>query len=253
MVRDKLKQIGLSEKEADIYLCVLEHTIITPALVAKKTGISRPTVYAAGKSLQDKGFIAEEPSSAGVRFVALSPTSIVSDLEKRQDDLDAKFAIAGSLVEELNILPKSQGYSVPKVRFIEDEHFMDYIFKKTEEWDNSALSRDGIWWGVQDSTLVNVLNEWLVWYWKRADKKIKTKIVTNNKEEGYSFKGQENPRREMRYWKGGDDIRVTQLVIGDYILIVNTYTKPYSLFEIYDAVTAEGLRQVFKGIWEDAS
>jgi predicted transcriptional regulator len=251
MIKEQLKQIGLSEKEAEVYLCVLEHTTITPAQISKKTGISRPTVYAAGTSLQDKGFIAEEPSSAGVRFVALSPSAIVSDLEKRQDDLDAKFAIAGSLVEELNILPKSQEYSVPKVRFIDDAHFMEYAFKKSDEWDKSALSRDATWWGIQDSSLVNAMDAWLMWYWKRADKKIKTKIITNSKEEGYTFKGQNNPRREMRYWRGSDHIRATNLVIGDYILIVNTFKKPYSIFEIYDAVTADGLRQVFKGVWDD--
>lgn len=251
MVKDTLKQIGLSDKETEVYLCVLEHTTITPTLISKKTGISRPTVYAAGKALQHKGFIAEEPSSTGIRFIALPPHAIVSDLEKRQDALDMQFALAGSLVEELNLLPKSQGYSIPKVQFIDDVHFLEYAFKKSDEWDKSALSRDATWWGIQDSTLVENMNDWLVWYWKRADKKIRTKIVTNEQEEGYSFKGQENPRRGMRYWRAGEHIRATNLVIGDYILIVNTYKRPYSIFEIYDAVTAEGLRQVFKGIWND--
>jgi sugar-specific transcriptional regulator TrmB len=251
MIQEKLANIGLSEKEAEVYVCVAEYTTITPSGIAQKTGISRPTVYAAGKNLAKRGLILEEETPSGVRFSIAPFDAITGILERQQDDLDAQFAIAQSLVKDLESLPKSLGYSVPKVRFINEAHMEEYIYKKAPEWDKTALHRDATWWGVQDSTLVKHLSEWLAWYWKRADKRMCTKIVTNDKEEGYSFTGQENPRREMRYWKGSDKIRTTQMIIGDYILIVNTFKKPYSIFEIYDAVTAEGLRQVFKGLWDE--
>jgi len=57
MLEEKLKALGLSDNEIKVYLCVLENTKITPALVARKTGVSRPTAYGVGKSLAEKGFI----------------------------------------------------------------------------------------------------------------------------------------------------------------------------------------------------
>lgn len=250
MIQEKLQQLGLSENEILVYLCVLENANIAPSRIAKKTGLSRPTVYVIGKKLAEMELILEENGQTGLHFLALSPDMLLRDAEKKEREAKENLTIAKSLLPELALLPKSQGYSIPKVKFIDEVQMLEYIYKKTEDWDKSALDRDKTWWGVQDSSLVKNLNEWLTWYWKRCDKTIQTKIITNEKEEGHSFEGQQNSRRQMKYWNQRSIIRTTQLVFGDYILIVNTHTKPHSLFEIHDAVTAEGLRQVFKGIWE---
>ncbi len=250
MIEEKLQQLGLRENETLVYLCVLENAEIAPSEVAKKTNLSRPTVYAIGKELVKKGLILEEDRSSGLRFLATPPETILREVEASKREAEARLVLAKSLVPELSLLPKSQSYSVPKVRFIEESQMLEYIYKKSDDWDKSALGRDATWWGVQDSSLVRQLNEWLTWYWKRSDPMIQTKIITNEKEEGHSFEGQANFRRQMKYWNMGGNIRTTQLVFGDYILIVNTHTTPHSLFEIHDAVTAEGLRQVFRGIWE---
>jgi len=250
MIEEKLKRIGLSRNEILVYLAVLEHTDITPSETAKRTGLSRPSIYAIGKKLAKDGLILEENDGPTLRFLALPPEMVIKEAERGKREAEERLALAKSLVPELSLLPKSQHYSIPKVRFIDETAMADYIYGKTQDWDKSALGRDATWWGVQDSSLVKHLNEWLTWYWKRADPMIQTKIFTNRKEEGHTFKGQENFRRRMKYWNMGGNIRMTQLIFGDYILIINTYAKPHSLFEIYDAVTAEGLRQVFRGIWE---
>ncbi len=250
MIQEKLQQLGLSENEILVYLCVLENANIAPSRIAKKTGLSRPTVYVIGKKLAELELILEETGQTGLHFLALSPEMILRDAEKKEREAKEKLAIAKSLLPELALLPKSQGYSIPKVRFIEEAQLNDYLYSKTPDWNRSGLERDKIWWGVQDSSLIKNYGDWLGWYWKQTNGTIVSKMVTNEKEEGHSFEGQELPARQMKYWPGGESIRVTQAVFGDYILIVNTFAKPHSLFEIHDAVTAEGLRQVFKGIWE---
>ncbi len=75
-------------------------------------------------------------------------------------------------------------------------------------------------------------------------------MITNS-EDGLMFKGKNEERRQMKVWNKGNAIGVTQAVIGDYVIIANTNQKPHYLVEIHDAVIAENLRQVFKGIWED--
>jgi DNA-binding MarR family transcriptional regulator len=250
MIQEKLQQLGLSENEILVYLCVLENANIAPSRIAKKTGLSRPTVYVIGKKLAELELILEETGQTGLHFLALSPEMILRDAEKKEREAKENLSIAKSLLPELTLLPKSQGYSVPKVRFIKEAQINDYLYNKAADWNKSALERDKTWWGVQDSSLVKHYGQWLAWYWKQTNPAIQTKMFTNEKEEGHSFDGQTLSRRQIKYWKKQEHIRTTQLVFGDYVIIFNTFSKPHSLFEIHDAVTAEGLRQVFKGIWE---
>jgi DNA-binding MarR family transcriptional regulator len=250
MIQDKLKEIGLSEHEISVYLTVLENTEISPSEVAKTTGLSRPSVYAIGKQLAKKGLILEEDRSSGLRFLASPPEALVREVESEKREAETRLALAKALVPELDLLPRSQKYSVPRVRFIEESLINDYLYQRTPDWDKSGLSRDATWWGVQDSSLIKYYPEWLAWYWKQADTTLQSKMVTNEREEGLSFEGQKSFKRSMRFWNKGGNIRVTQAIFGDYVLILNTHTKPHSLFEIHDAVTAEGLRQVFRGLWE---
>jgi hypothetical protein len=39
-------------------------------------------------------------------------------------------------------------------------------------------------------------------------------------------------------------------VLGDYVFFCVTSTKPHYCVEIHDAVMAENLREMFKGVWE---
>jgi predicted DNA-binding transcriptional regulator len=250
MIEEKLKQLGLSEKEALIYLCILENTRITPSAIARKTKISRPTVYSVGKELVSKGYITEDIASAGMYFVAQPPEQILRDIEKRKADINDQFKIAQSLISDLDSLPRSQKYSIPRVRFIDDIRFDDFIYSEAPIWDKSALERDATWWGFQDSALLKNYPEWLEWYWKQVDPRIENKMITNAEDNNLSFKGKDDVRRQMKIWNKGKEIGVTQAVIGDYVILANTNQKPHYLVEIHDAVMAESLRQVFKGIWE---
>lgn len=250
MIEDKLYKLGLTDNEVLVYLAVLKHSIITPSEIAKQTGLSRPTVYTIGKKLSANGYVLEEDDKATLHLRALPTDSVIKKAKREKEEAEERLKLAQSLVPELDLLPKSKEYSIPKARFIDESRLVEYIYKQADDWDQSALSRDATWWGIQDSSLVKELNEWLTWYWKRADPMIQTKIITNKKEEGYSFPGQETFRRKLKHWSNTGSIRTTQMIIGDYILIVNTHKKPFSLFEICDAVTAEGLRQVFRKIWD---
>lgn len=249
MFEQKLQQLGLSEKEASIYLCILENTKITPASIARKTKISRPTVYSVVKELVKKGFITEDITSTGLYLVALSVNNILKDLEKKKVEIEDQFKIAQSLISDLGNMPKSQKYSIPKLRFIDDIHLEDFSYTEAPVIDKSALERDATWWGFQDSAFTKNYSKWLEWYWKRADPRMRSRMITNAEDIRHLEKGND-PRIQNKIWNKGEKIRVTQAVIGDYVLIANTNQKPYYLVEIHDAVIAESLRQVFKGIWE---
>lgn len=251
MLEEKLKQLGLSENEIKIYLSVLEHTKITPALLARKTGVSRPTAYGVGKSLVEKGFIEADELSPTLYFVALPPENIEKIIKKEQLELEEKLKTAQSLVGELALVPRSKNYSIPKVRFIDEAHFLDFMMKESVVWNKSGLAGDATWWGFQDHSLLDHYPEWFKWYFEYSAGKIKSKLITNVEEKPTMNEVlHKNYERSAKYWAGAEKIKITHAVLGDYILIANTQTKPHYIVEINDAVIANNLREIFKGFWE---
>lgn len=76
----ELRKIGLSEKEARVYLILLELGNIPVQEIAKKVSLSRPTVYRILDNLQGKGLITKEKKKK-VRYVsANSPDELLGIL-----------------------------------------------------------------------------------------------------------------------------------------------------------------------------
>jgi len=79
----QLKKLNLSEKEARIYLTLLELGPSTPYRIAKKAHLKRPTAYVIAEGLVEKGLLVQVISEKKKTYVARSPESYVADIEKR--------------------------------------------------------------------------------------------------------------------------------------------------------------------------
>jgi sugar-specific transcriptional regulator TrmB len=250
-MEDKLKQLGLTDNEIKVYLCVLENTKITPALIARKTGVTRPTAYGVGKSLVEKGYIEADQLSPTLYFVALPPENISKIIKKERLELEEKLKTAESLVSELTLVPRSKNYSIPKVKFIDEINFEKYIYEKLPTWVESSKNSDGMYWGFQDSSLIEKYPEWVKWHWESTPDFFSMRLFTNKKpvEEdiGSSFS---KKRRQVKYMDDSLDFSGTHVVVGDYVLFFMTRQHPHYLVEINDSVMAENLRRVFKRFWE---
>ncbi|MDQ5883369.1 MAG: HTH-type transcriptional regulator, sugar sensing transcriptional regulator [Patescibacteria group bacterium] len=249
-MEDKLKKLGLTYNEIKVYLCVLENTKITPAMIARKTGVTRPTAYGVGKSLVEKGFILADELSPTLYFVALPPENIIQSVKKEMLEVEEKIKIAEELRTDLQSVPKSKNYSVPKVRFIDEHSFKDFMYERAPVWNSSGLAGDGTWWGFQDHSLLDQYPAWFKWYFEISAGKIKSNLITNQEEkEKMGEVLHDKYERRAKYWTG-EKVGVTYSVLGDFIFIANTQSKPHYIVEINDAVIAENMRKIFKGFWE---
>lgn len=101
MLREYLQQIidlGLPEKEADIYLALLSMGSSTIDALAKETKIKRSTVYVQLKTLLKKGLISSRKEGKIVQFVAESPNNLKRVLEQYLVEIEKKKAQAESLI-----------------------------------------------------------------------------------------------------------------------------------------------------------
>lgn len=250
MVHELLQKLGFNEKEIQVYLCVLEHGKISPAGVARFTKINRTTVYSTAKELMKKGVISEDLGGSTTYLTALSVEDLREFYKKEEVMLKEKKLLVDQAIAELRFLPKSKGYSVPKIRFIDEFSLNDTLYRRSDDYDKSGLEVDATWWGFQDHTFIEHYQEWFDWYASRLDPKISIKLITNTKEERVTFKGKDASRRQVKYWPHGDNIHVTHAVLGNYVIMVVTNQHPHYMVEIHDPVMAQNLRDIFKGIWE---
>ena len=252
MIEESLQKLGFTEKEIQVYIAVLENGKISPANVSSMTGIKRPTVYSVGKELIRKGVITEDLQGSSSYFVALPPGSLADALKREEAAIAEKKKAITGLVGELENLPRSKSYSVPKMRFIDEYGVKDFIYKQAPVWDKSMLATKNVtWWGFQDHTFVENKDfmEWIGWYWTQAPKEVDLKLISNDSAIEAQMKERKLDRRQIKFWKKDFNFTATTWVMGDYVVLFMTRQRPNYIVEIHDAVYAENMRQIFKNLW----
>lgn len=251
MLHQSLQQLGFSDKQIAVYLCVLENGKLSATGISRLTGINRTTVYSVSKELLEKGLIIEDLGGANRYFSALAPEELKNLYKPQEEELKQKQAIIEQTIKELELLPKSKHYSVPKIRFIDEAQMSGFLYKQLPVWIESAKGKDKGWWGFQDASFLEAYKEWVMHHWQVFPKDFENHLLTNKKPiEKEVAKALKDERRQVKYWDKAVTFTATHAVMGDYVLFIVTNEHPYYLVETHDAVMAENLRQMFKGIWE---
>lgn len=248
MIQTLLKDLGLTEKEILVYMTVLQQGKVSPADVAKLTGINRTTVYSISQELQKKGMIREDAGKT--KYLLARPPHDLSDiLEREQEQLKRKEHVMNRLIGELEPLTKNMRYSVPHMTFTDEEQLRRTLYKEAEKWTKSILQYDGVWHGFQDHTFVEHYEDWVDWYWTQAVfKDASLQLLTNESGIEGKMKGKKYNRRKMKFWEQSD-FTATVWINGDYLVMIMTQTRPHYMFEIYDKTLAHNMREVFKEVW----
>jgi sugar-specific transcriptional regulator TrmB/pimeloyl-ACP methyl ester carboxylesterase len=108
-----LRDFGLTSKEADVYLFLARHEVLTGGEVAKQTKIARSLVYRILKSLQAKGFV-EPTLETPKRFVAASFEKALDLIVKtRQEEALTVEKAKKDLLEDWRVISKAR----PETRY----------------------------------------------------------------------------------------------------------------------------------------
>ena len=116
-----LRKMGLSEKEAQVYLALMEYAKgATIAEIVRKAGLKRPTTYVILDALMQKGVVREVPLKAKTLYTAEDP----STLEKR---------VAHTLEEYRELLPffkaKFNKGNKPYIRYYEGKEAVKRLYE----------------------------------------------------------------------------------------------------------------------------
>lgn len=251
MIEQYLQQIGLTDTETAIFLTLYRNQRLTPIELSKKTGIKRPTVYAAAAELVRKGLI-EEQNKNGKQYVVLSADQLKYYIEKRKRELDKESNIADQAILELETIPRVMFAETPSVRMIDTQDIEEYLYKMSPIWvKNMRSTEQTTWWGFQDKTFVQdaKYRKWIDWYWKQA-RGTDLKLLTNNSDAETKLMDTGKYRNRHIRYSEILQFSATQWIIGDYVINFVEDKNHSHIVEIKDKALAENFRNLFKVLFE---
>jgi DNA-binding MarR family transcriptional regulator len=150
---EPLRNLGLSEKEAKIYLALLQLGPSTPYQIAKKAELKRPTAYVIAEELVEKGLIVHVPGEEKKRYIARTPDAFI---EEQSEKLQA----ARAILPELRSFQKGTAEK-PSIMYYEGAEGVRqaYDYKKRELHGKEIV---GFFASAEDASpeVIKVFLEW---------------------------------------------------------------------------------------------
>ena len=136
MITHELRELGLSEKEAKIYVALLELGPSVVSDISKKAGVNRSTVYIILGSLQRRGLVTEEGVGAIRRYNPAQPEQLIKHFEETAAQYKNLASSAHKLLPELKSVEKhrkerKEEFIKPKVQFFEGREGMQTVYEDT--------------------------------------------------------------------------------------------------------------------------
>lgn len=120
MLERLLEKLGLSEKEAKVYLATLELGQDTVQNIAKKASVQRPTAYVILEKLMTTGLVSTVQQGKKTLFVAESPKELQNLLEEQKHQIDMHRQELDDAMGQFMAIHNASG-DKPVVRYFEGE------------------------------------------------------------------------------------------------------------------------------------
>ncbi len=114
----KLKQLGLSEKEAKVYLAALELGEATVQEIAKQASINRPTTYVQIERLIKLGLMSSVEKKGKMHFIAEDPIQLSKLLDEQKKEIEEKVKFFEKILPEIKSI-HNLDRKKSRVRFFE--------------------------------------------------------------------------------------------------------------------------------------
>lgn len=254
LIEKQMVTLGFSEQEAQVYVQLLCFSPAQAALIAKKTGIPRSSVYLAMNDLSAKGLVSVTYKNGVRQFIAEDPRVLQELLQQEEQQLKTKMDAARGVVESLRVLHKSDIH-VPNIVFFEGQESLKKIYlgmlREARENSTMFIIRDEFVWDPAWEFIFQ--EEWNDLVKRlRVEKNIATRLVINDSKE---------ERKHAAYYKTRKAFSLKHLPknhsIHDFaIYILNDITSILSMeknnvvgIKITNEHITQNFRELFESLW----
>lgn len=236
MYKKELQKLNFDEKEADIYLALLELGEANIEQIAKKSGVKRTTVYYVIETLKEKGYIEMSKNGKKILYYALNPKKIGETLEEKKLIFDK---IMPGLLSITNDIEKK-----PKIRYFEGKEGIREIYKDTLRYHDQEM----LVWTTED-ILEYFDVDWLWSYYviKRVENKIWQRAIAPDIEYAKELQGMDTEHlRQIRFCsKEKYPMYVDVTLYGGRFVGIMSFKDGLGLI-----IESEGIYKTLKSIFE---
>lgn len=119
-----LQDIGFTEKEALVYLSLMELGSGTVTQIAQRAKLKRSIIYIILEGLIKRGHVSELPETKISRYIAVDPTKLLTDLKNKVTDFKL---LLPSLLAVYN-----KSIWKPKINYFEGKEGVASVYRQTE-------------------------------------------------------------------------------------------------------------------------
>ncbi len=240
---DILKQIGLSENEATIYLMLLSSGSLSVYDIASKTGIYRPNVYDKLETLLNKGLVSFVIKNTKKYFIATEPEKIEEYLDEETDKITINKEKLKTILPQLSAMA-----NMPQI-FTKVEVFEGKEGLKVFLRDILRTAKEVLITGIDDAKYNEALPTFLPKYLKELKtKKIKERVITADRPNIFLF---DNSSTTYRFLSEKEFNPTNTFIYADKVAIVS-WDFPPTIIRIENKNMANTYRQHFEQFWKVA-
>jgi len=239
-----LLKLGLDEREAEIYLCLLELGAQLPQHIARNTGIKRTTLYEIFPEMMRNGLILEISQGRRRLFQAVSPDRLFAEYERKYKEIKSN-------ITDLTAIYRMQGLR-PKIEVYEGFEGMKKLYGRTLE------TREVIKSFVSPSRYNDKVMDWFVQEYvpARVQKGVQINVImTADQVSEYYAQFEKEHMRESRLVPGDKfKFKIECMIQGNKVYFAS-YEKggPQIGIIIESKQIADTLGALFDLAWEGAS
>lgn len=243
-----LKEFGLNDLEAKIYLGGLGIGAQPASIIAKKTGIKRSHCYNVISGLITKRIMQEFTKDRVRFFNSRPPSTIVSILEHRKEQLESQKEKLIKILPEFDKI-KNPNLVQPKIFFFQGLEGMKEIYEDTLKSGAKEIYGFGDFDYFFPTQNYKQFNDWLWKYTiRRARKKIKyLGILNKSKGSDIAYKHRKGQNRVLKMLKN-THLPIEINIYGNKVAIVSIYRDIVGII-IEQPEIAESLRNLHKAFW----
>jgi HTH-type transcriptional regulator, sugar sensing transcriptional regulator len=232
-----LEEIGLSEKEIQVYLALLNLGEETASRVSEIANLNRITTYTLLKSLKEKGFCSSYNKNKVQYFKPIKPEEILNILEFKKEKL--KLILPG--LESL----KSSITKKPEISVYEGKEGLKTVFEgllKEKPKEHLIMTTEKIF-KILEFYFPHFIN-------RKENLKIKTKILgPKNKEASKYVKKYNKNFRKIKELKDFNFFSRIE-IYNNKVLIINLEKENLISILIHNNNIANSFRGVFEKLWK---
>lgn len=243
-----LDTFGLSNKEAAVYLALLELGKASASQVAERASINRATTYVALESLIGQGLARIYYLGKKRLFVAENPHQLVALAENNKEEWTSRLHEIETVMPDLDALYQHSP-NKPQVRFYEGKNGLKTVFEDTLETDHTTLL---IYADIERS--IGSLGDYFDRHYipARIKRQIKAKVIfTNSQAARARLERNRVELRESRFAPADCHISNEIIIYHDKVAIL-TFDEPEIGIIMQHPAIAATQRAIFHLAWDAA-